>query len=67
MTTAGELKPCPFCGQHAELRITTSSIAFMGDITWHKVGCPYCLIFAERRDVNEAIKAWNRRVENGNG
>lgn len=60
-----EIKPCPFCGQQAELRITTTHFVVNGDFTWHKVGCPYCLIFAERRDVNDAIEAWNRRADNG--
>lgn len=58
-----ELKPCPFCGGKAKLKIIYSdAIAMMEKITWHKISCTKCDCKIERFDVIEAIEAWNRRV-----
>ena len=59
-----ELKPCPFCGSGAEIYPeSTDAFAMMPKVTFYKVGCAKCQIFAVRQDIKEAIKAWNRRAE----
>lgn len=68
-----ELKPCPFCGGEATL------ITRMGDEIVHRIECTVCLaqmgethwavdgkkgkLFFEKE--NDAIKAWNRRADDG--
>ena len=49
-----ELKPCPFCGEEAELEVV------MG---FYKVRCTYCSgSSAISTDEDEAISYWNRRA-----
>lgn len=60
-----ELKPCPFCGGKAGLKlITTDAIAMMPKIHWHKVSCMKCGASVEATESTKAIEAWNRRVDN---
>ena len=51
-----ELKPCPFCGGKARLDI---------DLEWYYVYCTKCQAQVEGDWRAEAIKMWNRRVEDG--
>ena len=62
-----ELKPCPFCGEKAEV----SSGRFDGKDTSY-VMCTRCgsrgeFFFVSSRyaSAEKAIKAWNRRVQDG--
>lgn len=60
-----ELKPCPFCG--AKMNLFPGGRLF----AWHEENCFFQLL--EEREVGmtgeeiieEFIKAWNRRVDNG--
>lgn len=48
------LKPCPFCGGEAEVRMFTSTMIF--------VQCQSCLAGTSGFDSeHEAVKVWNRR------
>ena len=52
-----ELKPCPFCGEEAEL------VVAMG---FYKVRCSYCSGSSTiSTDEAEAISYWNRRAGSG--
>lgn len=58
-----ELKPCPFCGGEAVLKIlSTDGIAMMPKIMWHKVMCKKCEAIIACTYAEEAIEKWNRRV-----
>ena len=49
-----ELKPCPFCGGKAEVRMFTSTLIF--------VQCKSCLSGTSAfSSEHEAVKVWNRR------
>ena len=57
-----ELKPCPFCGNSAWERIAYD--------TWKKkirftVQCKKCNAVLKYASRKAAVKAWNRRVEDG--
>lgn len=55
-----DLKPCPFCGGEAELRINEER--------YYKavVLCKQCGIHTVRQHIPEiAISEWNRRAEDG--
>lgn len=68
-----KLKPCPFCGGEAILITRT------GDMLIHRVECTVCLaqmgeshwaMSSEKGNLffgreEDAIKAWNRRADNG--
>lgn len=66
-----ELKPCPFCGGKAELYTTiTSSVPKRGMAWVHCVKCHSSgAVFEDRNNDGEfvclAIKAWNRRADQG--
>ena len=54
------LKPCPFCGGEAELRI----VGIGGYDTAREIRCPRCGCGTDYYDDSqEATEAWNRRVE----
>ena len=58
-----ELKPCPFCGSKPYIfPESTDAIALMPKVTFYKVGCAKCQIYAIRQDLNDALNAWNRRA-----
>jgi len=53
-----ELKPCPFCGYHAELRI----VGIGGYKTAHEVRCPNCGVGTDYdEDKQGVIDVWNTR------
>lgn len=54
-----ELKPCPFCGNAAYDHITYNHKHR------HTVRCTKCNAQMEYRDKKSAVRAWNRRAENG--
>ena len=62
-----KLKPCPFCGGEAEM-FDHFRIAKCKTYRYFRVGCKECdLRFPKFAATKEnAIKAWNRRVEDGN-
>lgn len=52
-----ELKPCPFCGSK-NIRLTNWGL--------YRCWCSDCLAqAADSISKKEAIKAWNRRADNG--
>lgn len=57
-----ELKPCPFCGNsaygHKKYLPHSKKIRYV-------VKCSRCNAVLEYRDKDSAIKAWNRRADNG--
>ena len=60
-----ELKSCPFCGGKAKIKFYNGDIA----IRKYEVGCNQTLCPCRPRtrlysEVDEAIEAWNRRVDN---
>lgn len=57
-----ELKPCPFCGNPAYDHIIYH---FHAKKQRHVVKCTKCNASMEYRDKESAIKAWNRRADNG--
>lgn len=55
-----ELKPCPFCGGEAEI---ISGFGGKYTVQCEKGGCMANIMWCPDKD--SAIKAWNRRAENG--
>jgi hypothetical protein len=55
MTKPQPLKPCPFCGGKAKLRILPPYPAY--------VECRRCEIVIYRQRAGNAVKAWNRRAK----
>ena len=54
-----ELKKCPFCGGEDTGILTTSYDGY-----WKAVYCENCMAHSRKcRQVEDAIEAWNRRVE----
>ena len=60
-----KLKPCPFCGGDAEIRMNTfgdSEVGYYRAVCFGKEA--HCLDhWSDTRE--EAIEIWNRRVEDG--
>lgn len=56
-----KLKPCPFCGK--------TPVTVVDDETEEKFGvkCFSCggAIYPEKETLDEAIEAWNRRINDG--
>lgn len=50
-----ELKPCPFCGGEAKVRV-------WGDGLGVTVECQLCYTHKHRDTEAEAIEVWNRRA-----
>ena len=57
----GSLKPCPFCGKTAHTTVDDETETKFG------VKCFSCggAIDPEYGELNDAINAWNRRVDMG--
>ena len=60
-----ELKPCPFCGGEAVIRV------LFGNMYICPIHKPSCILepdtwLKSRLPIKKQIKAWNRRAENGN-
>ena len=56
-----KLKPCPFCGGKARVRMYSNSW-----VDWWLASCPQCHISQTGNGYEyevEAIKAWNRRAD----
>ena len=61
-----ELKPCPFCGGEAKLTTFRSARVRLFKLVGYSVDCSVCCARSVLRlEADEAIEAWNRRVENG--
>ena len=59
-----ELKPCPFCGGEAVIRVNMGNV-YISPI--HKKGCiikPNTWLQSSL-PIKKQIEAWNRRAENG--
>jgi len=52
------LKPCPFCGGKAEVRL------FWGNYVISCKGCPGGTFPRKGMTKEEAIEVWNRRADN---
>lgn len=69
MDNQAELKTCPFCGGEAEIHIcmvvdeNNIGIIRQGQTGVHCTNCRTATHIFDNED--EAIEAWNRRVENG--
>ena len=65
-----ELKPCPFCGGEAVIRVNMGN-KYICPIHVHKqrhiVKCTKCNASMEYRDKKSAIKAWNTRTPKERG
>jgi Lar family restriction alleviation protein len=63
-----ELKPCPFCGNEAEMEsryIGYGSLG-LGAHDWYTVKCKSCRGKSDEYGTEEAaIAAWNKRVKEG--
>ncbi len=57
-----KLKPCPFCGDKAEVLL--DSLAFTKGLTFFKVKCRFCGAKITRLTKPEVVEAWNRRTNN---
>lgn len=61
-----ELKPCPFCGGEAFIRVIPPHKHFLVNMPDYKGGafveCVNCSCGIAEDTKEEAIKAWNRRV-----
>ena len=66
-----KLKPCPFCGGGANVQNTfyegyDSELHEYVENIGFAVGCPKCNIGTQfYNNYENAIEAWNRRVNNG--
>lgn len=62
------LKPCPFCGgEKLYFHSYEPYYGYQGDLTAYRIVCASCGAKLERKEAEEAMKAWNRRADNDNG
>ena len=60
-----ELKPCPFCGNMAEIETFEVKKLFK-NVKGYFVQCKCCENRTEiKLDIKDSINAWNRRVNDG--
>ena len=60
-----QLKPCPFCGHNAGKYLYDPFDGYQETRITYIVKCVHCCANVERTTMEEAIEAWNRRVNNG--
>lgn len=70
-----ELKPCPFCGGTAEIRMSSEMVRFNESDNFYFVKCTACRMrgsrygcldgYSKRERIEKAITAWNRRANDG--
>ena len=70
-----ELKPCPFCGGTAEIRMSSEMVGFGMSDTLYFVKCTACRMRGSAfgswdgdnqiERIIKAINAWNRRANDG--
>lgn len=58
-----KIKPCPFCGAKEIAVLKDTSLLFGEDFTRYHVICKNCAAQIFRGEREEAIDAWNMRVE----
>ena len=58
------VKPCPFCGSsNISGKIYDPFDGYQGHFIIHQIRCGNCGAQVERKDILEAVEAWNRRCE----
>lgn len=62
MDDSDRLKPCPFCGGHAEIVQRSKSDRWGGTEVFHAVECVSCDANNWDYTETEAAAAWNRRA-----
>ena len=66
-----ELKPCPFCGNRADIFVTNNENIFvpvkeLSTGKYHSIRCASCFSGTGLyTSLNRAIEIWNRRDGNG--
>jgi len=68
MEPSEELKPCPFCGGEAALRIIRYGTAgrSLVSVMGYEIMCEQCSVSnieGEYSNQEDAISAWNKRVQ----
>lgn len=58
-----ELKPCPFCGGKAEIKVSKKHKKFPFRVVCKRLSC--AAKTARWNKLDGAINAWNRRADNG--
>lgn len=67
-----DLKPCPFCGGAAKLRVSEEAWDSSVYVECTKCGAstkmwPYVFEFEEEGATNRAVESWNRRAYGKDG
>lgn len=58
-----ELKPCPFCGGKAEIKVSKKHKKFPFRVVCMRAACSSKT--ARWNQLDGAVNAWNRRADNG--